>query len=135
MLVALADYLELQGEEPLGDLGLEGHDYAVLAILAVDGPETQNDIARLMHRAPTVVVAAIDKLERKGFVARQRDPADRRRSRVTPTQAGLSALAAADRLGRQIVTDTFWRLSEAEIATLHDLLNRGLGLEGTADRP
>jgi len=132
MLVALADHLEREAESPLADLGLDGHDYSVIAILAADGPGTQNDIARLMNRAPTVVVAAIDKLERKNFVTRQRDPADRRRSRVTLTAAGLAALSAADDLGCRLVTETFWRLSADELATLHDLLRRGLGLNQDA---
>lgn len=126
MLVALADHLQRKAESPLADLGLDGHDYSVMAILAADGPGTQNDIARLMNRAPTVVVAAIDKLELKKLVTRQRDPADRRRSRVTLTTAGLTALSAADELGHRLVAETFWRLDVDELATLHDLLRRGL---------
>lgn len=129
LLVALADHLERHVERPLAQIGLDGHDYTVLAILDADGPGTQNDIARLMHKAPTVVVAAVDKLERKGLVRRQRDPTDRRRSRVNPTAAGLVALAAADALGDRSIATTLDGLDAAEIAALHDILRRGLRLD------
>ncbi len=133
LLVALADHLGRQAEQPLAEIGLDGHDYTVLAILDADGPGTQNDIARLMHKAPTVVVAAVDKLERKGFVKRQRDPADRRRSRVDPTAAGLRALSAADALGDRSVAEALDGLDAAELASLHDILRRGLRLDRSVD--
>ena len=133
LLVALADHLGRQTEQPLAQIGLDGHDYTVLAILDADGPGTQNDIARLMHKAPTVVVAAVDQLERKGFVTRQRDPADRRRSRVSPTPAGLAALSAADALGDRAVAETFDGLGAAELASLHGILRRGLRLDRSVD--
>ena len=133
LLIALADHLGRQAEQPLAQIGLDGHDYTVLAILDADGPGTQNDIARLMHKAPTVVVAAVDKLERKGFVERQRDPADRRRSRVDPTAAGLAALSAADDLGDRSVAETLDGLDAAELASLHDILRRGLRLDRSVD--
>lgn len=135
LFVALADQLEQRSERPLAELGMDGHDYTVLAILVVDGPGTQNDIARLMNRAPTVVVAAVDKLERKGLVERKRDPADRRRSRVTPTRAGLAALSDADAIGRRLVAAALDDLTADEIALLHGLLRRGLRLESLSDAP
>lgn len=129
LLVAVGGRIEELAQQPLAELGLDGHDYSVLAILAVDGPGTQSDIAKLMNKAPGVIVAAVDQLESKGFVERQRDPADRRRSRVTPTKAGLKALAAADKVGDRLVADALGELSAAEVASLHALLKRGLGLE------
>jgi DNA-binding MarR family transcriptional regulator len=126
MLVALGGNVGELAEGPLAEIGLDGHDYSVLAILAVDGPGTQNDIAKLMNKAPGVIVAVVDQLESKGFVSRQRDPADRRRSRVTPTPKGLKALAKADKLGEDLVADMLGGLTAAELGSLHDLLKRGL---------
>jgi DNA-binding MarR family transcriptional regulator len=128
LLAALGGRVEELAEEPLAELGLDGHDYSVLAILAVDGPGTQHELAGLMGKAPGVIVAAVDQLEAKGFVERQRDPADRRRSRVTPTPAGHRALAKADKLGEQLVSEALGGLSAAEIASVRELLQRGLGL-------
>lgn len=129
LLVALGGRIEESAQGPLAELGLGGHDYSVLAILAVDGPGTQSDIAKLMNKAPGVIVAAVDQLESKGFVERQRDPADRRRSRVTPTKAGLNALAAADEVGDRLVAEALGGLGAAEIDSLHALLKRGLRLQ------
>ncbi len=129
LLAALGGNIEDQAQAPLAELGLDGHDYSVLAILAVDGPGTQHEIARLMNKAPGVIVAAVDQLESKGFVDRQRDPADRRRSRVTPTAAGHKVLAQADKVGERLVAESLSRLSAAEIETVRALLERGLGLD------
>jgi DNA-binding MarR family transcriptional regulator len=128
LLAALGSRVEELAETPLGELGLSGHDYSVLAILEVDGPGTQHEIARLMNKAPGVIVAAVDQLESKGFVERQRDPADRRRSRVTPTPSGRRALASADKLGDQLVGEVLGGLSAEEIDTVQRLLERGIGL-------
>ncbi len=128
LLAALGANIEDQAQAPLAELGLDGHDYSVLAILAVDGPGTQHEIARLMNKAPGVIVAAVDQLESKGFVERQRDPADRRRSRVTPTAAGHAALAQADRVGERLVAEALGGLSPSEVETVRTLLERGLGL-------
>jgi DNA-binding MarR family transcriptional regulator len=75
-----------------------------------------------------VIVAAVDQLESRGVVERQRDPADRRCARVTPTRAGLKALAAANKVGDRLVAGALGALSAAETGSLHALLKRGLGL-------
>ena len=130
LLAALGNRLEALAEAPLGALGLSGHDYSLLAILAVDGPGTQGEIARLLNKAPGVIVAAVDQLESKGWVERQRDPADRRRSRVTPTREGLAVLARADAAATQLVSEVLGGLDKAELTQLQGLLTRGLGLTG-----
>ncbi len=127
-MVALGANVEELAQAPLAELGLSGHDYTVLAILDVDGPGTQHEIARLMNKAPGVIVAAVDQLESKGFVERQRDPADRRRSRVTPTAAGRKVLARADKVGDQLVADILSHLNAGELIQVRGLLERGLGL-------
>ena len=130
LLAALGGRLEALAEAPLGELGLSGHDYSLLAILAVDNPGTQGEIARLLNKAPGVIVAAVDQLESKGWVERQRDPADRRRSRVTPTRAGLAVLARADAAADQLVREVLAGLGESDVGRLQTLLTRGLGLTG-----
>jgi DNA-binding MarR family transcriptional regulator len=128
MLAVLGSRIEELAEVTLPGLGLDGHDYTVLAILSADGPDTQHEIARLMNKAPGVVVAAVDQLEAKGLVERQRDPADRRRSRVTPTRTGIAALKKADGAGEQILADALPMLSSDELEMLRELLERGVGL-------
>ncbi len=55
-----------------------------------------------------------------------RDPADRRRSRVTTTAAGAKALAKADALADEAFDALFGDLSRAELRQLRGLFARGL---------
>jgi DNA-binding MarR family transcriptional regulator len=114
----------------LEDAHVDARGYCILAILSVDGPDSQFELARLLGKAPGVIVAAVDQLEEKGFVERNRDPHDRRRSRVTLTTAGESALARADELADATVSEMLGGLDGAELVKLRQLLNKGLGFDG-----
>ena len=61
---------------------------------------------------------------------RARDPDDRRRSRVTLTEAGSSALARADELAAATLGEVLGGLSAGQLQQLDELLARGLGLDG-----
>jgi DNA-binding MarR family transcriptional regulator len=117
-------------DEAMKPLGLDGRDYSILAILDADGPGSQLELAKLLGKAPAIVVSAIDGLEQRGLVERQRDPADRRRSRVVMTKKGGEKLAEADALAEQMLRGLLSGLGEDELAQLHDLLLRGLGVAG-----
>jgi DNA-binding MarR family transcriptional regulator len=103
LLVKLADDVMARAEDPLAALGLSGRQYTVLAILSSDAPPSQLDLASLCGLLPAQIVAVIDELERRGFVARQRSESDRRRSVVTLTEAGREILERADALGRELI--------------------------------
>jgi DNA-binding MarR family transcriptional regulator len=128
LLVCLGGRIATLAEARLAEIGMDERDYTVLAILAVDGPGTQHDLAKLLNKAPGVIVAAVDQLESKGWVERQRDPADRRRSRVTPTPQGRTALARADTLGDAVVAEALSGIGPSDLATVHAILRRGLAL-------
>jgi DNA-binding MarR family transcriptional regulator len=103
LLVKLGTEIVQQAEDPLAALGLSGRQYMVLAVLSTDAPPSQLELAGLCGLLPAQVVPVIDELERRGFVARQRSEADRRRSVVTLTHAGREILERADKLGRALV--------------------------------
>jgi DNA-binding MarR family transcriptional regulator len=133
LLARAGAYLVDTADELLEPAGVDGRGYQVLAILATDGPDSQLELARLLGKAPALVVSAIDELERRGFVERTRDPADRRRSRVMLTKAGERALAQADKLADQATATLLSGLNADELAQLHDLLLRGLGVGDDAE--
>lgn len=134
LLLARAGTLLTQlGDEKLAAAGISGRDYSILSILETDGPGSQLELARLLGKAPAIVVAAVDELEARGLVERTRDPADRRRSRVTVTARGRTTLARADELADAFVAQLFGGLDAAELQTLHDLLSRGLATPAAAD--
>ena len=126
LLVGAGSLLSAIGDDKLAASGLDSREYSILSILDTDGPGSQQELARLLGKAPAIVVAAVDDLEQRGFVTRTRDPADRRRSRVTLTRAGSKALAHADRLAGAAVAELFSGLDADELGQLQDLLARGL---------
>ena len=126
LLTRAGDALVTSADEALAPSGLNGREYAILSIIETDGPGTQQELARLLNKAPALIVAAIDDLESRGLVVRTRDPADRRRSRVTITQAGSAALAQGDRLADAALDALFAGLDDDELRQLRSLLARGL---------
>jgi DNA-binding MarR family transcriptional regulator len=66
---------------------------AVMVILRERGAISQRSLADLTHVNPTLMVKLVDELERKAWVARDRNPEDRRSYALRLTELGLSALA------------------------------------------
>src|SRR4051794_12884698 len=126
LLVGAGSLLSAIGDDKLAASGLDSREYSILSILDTDGPGSQQELARLLGKAPAIVVAAVDDLEARGLVQRTRDPADRRRTRVTLTKAGSRALARADELAARAFASLFEGLDESRLAQLEDLLARGL---------
>lgn len=122
---AIAD----SGDERLSVVGIDAREYSILSILETDGPGSQQELARLLGKVPAIVVSAVDSLERRGLVERTRDPADRRRTRVTLTAAGTDTLAKAHRVADATVAELFSGLDAAELRQLQELMTRGMGLE------
>jgi DNA-binding MarR family transcriptional regulator len=126
LLVGAGNLLSGMGDEKLAASGLDSREYSILSILDTDGPGSQQELARLLGKTPAIVVAAVDDLEERGLVRRTRDPADRRRSRVTLTKRGSKALAHADELAEAAVAELFAGLDAGDLRQLRDLLARGL---------
>jgi DNA-binding MarR family transcriptional regulator len=64
-----------------------------MVILRERGALSQRSLADLTHVNPTLMVKLVDELETKGWVARDRNPNDRRSYALRLTELGLSALA------------------------------------------
>jgi DNA-binding MarR family transcriptional regulator len=126
LLAHIGTALEAAADDWLAPSGLNGRDYAVLAILTSDAPHTQQELARLLGKVPGIAVIAVDRLEAAGFVERQRDPGDRRRSRVVATEAGRKALRKADRLSDDGLSQLLPGLDADQRSSLHKLLTLGV---------
>jgi DNA-binding MarR family transcriptional regulator len=97
-LLVAADHFD-QAVAPVWEQhGITADQYNVLRILRGAYPDghPRNEVARRMiHRAPDVT-RMLDRLVRQGLVRRRRNPADRRESVATITDAGLTLLARID---------------------------------------
>jgi len=91
---------------------LSRHQASILDHLDEIDPTTVNDLARHMGVTAATTSIALDRLERKGYIARARDAADRRRVHVRLTSAGVRVRDSASVLDPPRV--------EALVATLTD---------------
>ncbi len=105
-----------------GDIRLP--QYCVLAVLVDVGPASQREVADRLGFDASDLVGLVDALEADGYVTRERDDADRRRYILTATPAGRRALAEVEVRAREVRGEFLAPLSEAERATLQDLLRR-----------
>jgi MarR family transcriptional regulator, organic hydroperoxide resistance regulator len=78
----------------LAHLDLAPSEQNVLAVLADGSRPAVGDIAAATGTRPTTLTSVLDRLERRRFVRRQLDPADRRSFLVTLTPAGRQAASS-----------------------------------------
>jgi DNA-binding MarR family transcriptional regulator len=107
---------------------LSRHQASILDHLDELDPTTVNELARHMGVTPATISLAIDRLERKGYVARARDTADRRRVHVRLTSAGVRIREATSVLDPSRVEALLARLTDEE----RDAAVHGLALLATA---
>ncbi len=82
----------------IADRGMSPPQFFVIKVLAAGQVSTPKDLAGALGVTPGNITGLIEKLERDGFVARERDAKDRRVVRLKLTakaEKGLSALRTA----------------------------------------
>ena len=99
-------------------LGLGGTDSRFLTLLDVYGPLTPGRLAQLTGLTTGSVTGVIDRLERAGFVSRERDDADRRKVRVIPDPGATAQLAAARHEPIDLLDDVLHRRDADELAVI-----------------
>ncbi len=74
-------------------VGLGGSDLQFLTLLGNHGPLTPGRLASLSGLSTGTVTGVIDRLEKGGYVRRERDGSDRRKVLVTPVPESVARLA------------------------------------------
>jgi len=105
-----------------------------LSLLHERGALSQQAFGEALSLDPSNVVGLLNELEERGLVARQRDPADRRRHIVSLSPSGHEELAATGAQLTDVEDDLLAALSLAERAQLRDLLVRAVGGAALADK-
>ena len=72
----------------LADLDLPAADIDVLAILADGAGRTVGALATATATRPSTLTSLLDRLTKRGYIARELDPADRRSFLISLTPAG-----------------------------------------------
>jgi DNA-binding MarR family transcriptional regulator len=135
-LIRAAAHLEPELEEALAEHGLTRPSYLVLTTL-LDAPEhrlSQRDLMAGVQRTSGTLSVRLARLERAGYVERERDPDDRRGAIVTLTDRGRERAEAA----RPAYAETAKRLAaglrDDERAAFAQRLSRWLGFFEPDDR-
>jgi DNA-binding MarR family transcriptional regulator len=113
--------------EPL-DLGLQ--HVGVLRLLSRSSGISQRELGDLLGVFPSRLVVLLDELEKRGFVERRDDEADRRLYSLHLTDAGERVLREIGALGRVHNDALCAPLSKAERAQLARLLRRMADAQG-----
>jgi MarR family transcriptional regulator, lower aerobic nicotinate degradation pathway regulator len=113
--------------EALTGIDARRYHYSLLAALDEMGASSQADVSRATSIDRSDMVATINELVDRGFVARTPDPADRRRNVIILSGAGRRQLRKLDRLLGKVQEGLLAPLSPDEREQLVDLLTRLVG--------
>ena len=108
--------------DEMAGCGLSVARTKVLRRLCEQGPTRQSVLAADFALSPHSITDIVDGLERLGLAQRRPDPVDRRAKLVAITDAGRTALDAANATWERLLTQIFGSLSQADRETLLRLL-------------
>jgi len=134
LLTRLAKQVYRRSSEEL--LGMHLRLLMALSYLRDHDQAPQQELAEALCMDANNVVLLLNELEELGYVARRRDPEDRRRHLVELTTQGRRALARAERAQEGIEDEVLQALDPSERAVLWQLLTRALqGAEPAMNEP
>ncbi len=116
-------------------LGVNRTDMRCLDVVLGRGPLPAGELSAAVKLSPAATTAAIDRLERAGFVVRGQDPSNRRRVLVTATTAAREVaeriFEPVGRAGAQALD----RYDAAQLSLILDFLHTALAVHrGQTDR-
>jgi MarR family transcriptional regulator, 2-MHQ and catechol-resistance regulon repressor len=125
-LIFMKSYHSLREEDArsISASGLGLTDFAVLEVLLHKGPLPVNTIGRKIMLTSGSITTAIDRLEKKRFVRRQRCPKDRRVTFVQLTATGRRLIERIFKVHSEHLEKAFEPLSATERTTLEALLKK-----------
>lgn len=100
--------------------GINATGYQLLNLLDLSGGETPKALADLTGLTTGGVTVALDRLERGGYIIRERNPADRRSIIVRVVPERIRSIQARYREINTGVDQIFASFSEAELRAIHE---------------
>jgi DNA-binding MarR family transcriptional regulator len=120
----LAVQLSLLTNRVGGRLDLKGSDLDCLDLITRHGPVSPGALARMTGMHPATMTGVIDRLERGGWITRDRDPHDRRGVVVQPVRARGREVFRLFGGMNAAVTEICADYSDAELELLADFIHR-----------
>lgn len=140
-LRTIARALDLYSHELTERSGLTGPQLATLHTADRLGPVSLGELARAVQVSQATMSGILDRLEKRGMVARARDARDRRNVMISLTDRGRAVLAAAppllqERFGRELAKLPEWEQNQM-LATLQRVATmmgpQGFGVDEGAE--
>lgn len=116
-----------QAQKQLAEFDLHPRDFGLLATIGRDEPCSQSHLAATLGVSDPAILPALDVLESRGLLTRERNAGDRRLSDVRLTADGHEVLAGAHKHAAAIQADIVKRLGAKDHADLRALLTRIIG--------
>lgn len=114
----------LAEESWVAESGVKAPTYGVLSVVKERGPVSQREVCDWLGVHASDMVELVDHLEGLGWVARRRDPTDRRRYQLTITPEGRKTLARYDAVAAQAEDSVLEPLTDVERRRLIDLVTK-----------
>ena len=105
-------------------LGLNLTDHKCVDLLLLNGPLTAGELAALTALTTGAITAALDRLERAGFVRREDDPEDRRRVVVRAVPQRVSEMSRLFDSFSARLDEFFTGYKDEELALLVDFMTK-----------
>lgn len=102
--------------------GLTGPQLWALWELNRRGPMSLKALAERMHLDPSTVTGVVDRLQRKGLVSREADPADRRRVVLDLTPEGVTTVKSAPHPAQGQLVHALSAMDSGQVAQLNRTL-------------
>jgi MarR family transcriptional regulator for hemolysin len=110
--------------EEVAPHGITYRQSLVLAWLALEGELSQAELATKMMVEPPTLVGILDRMERDGWITRNGCPSDRRKKLIRATSAAEPVWEKIAEGGRRVRARAAEGLTEQELETLKQLLER-----------
>ena len=114
-------------DRQLVDLDISTNEYLVISELARSpghAPLTPSQLAAATNIAPSSMTHRLDRLVERGLITREQDPDNRTRVLIRLSDAGYALFVEVIRQSDMVESDVLAGLSDAEIETLAEMLER-----------
>mgnify|MGYP003423859812 CR=1 FL=1 len=106
------------------NVDLTPEQFLLIDLLWNNGPLSQQELADQMHKDKNSITKLVDAVERKGFVVRHQNPADRRSNTIITTELADSLKDNAKSKGISILDKMLSGIPEEELYSFLDTLNK-----------
>jgi DNA-binding MarR family transcriptional regulator len=114
-------------EDALRPLGITASQYMALSMLGRRDGLSSAQLARRFGIEPQSMTGIVKSLEARRLISRREADSNRRVLRITLTKAGRNCLGACDAMVDSAEDGVFAKLTNAELASLRQLLLKVLG--------